>query len=133
MRVIQLANSYQTLVCHKHYIYFCTCCFLIYIFLPKKSYVKKENRKEAAENSSSLSVSETHVRQFRAQFLAGINLSIWVLKYHVKDIVSMAMLSQDTTQIKMEVEKTKVVKSSSTWQGGAQCNHHPGASPGGQY
>ena len=58
-------------------------------------------------------MSETHARQFRAQF-AAVNLSIWVLRYHVKNMVSTAMLSQDTTQIKMEVEKTKVVKSSST-------------------
>ena len=36
----------------------------------------------------------------------------------------MAMLSQDTTQIKMEVEKTKVVALVVSGQGGAQCNHH---------
>ena len=35
----------------------------------------------------------------------------------------MAMLSQDTTQIKMEVEKTKVVALVVSGQGGAQCYH----------
>ena len=54
-------------------------------------------------------LSETRVGQLRSQFLAGVSWSAWVLKYNIKDVVTISMLAQDTTQQHMEHEKTKVV------------------------
>ena len=41
-------------------------------------------------------LSETRVSQLRSQFLAGVSCSAWMLKYHIKDTIT--MLAQDTTQ-----------------------------------
>jgi len=55
------------------------------------------------------SLSEVRVNQMRSQFLAGTTLADWVVKYHIKELVSMAMLAQDTKQCYLEQNSTKVV------------------------
>ena len=52
---------------------------------------------------------EPHIRQLRDKFLADVSLTAWLIKYHVKDIVDMALIAQDTDQVHMQSDKTHVV------------------------